>query len=173
MNIEQAVIENLRLLPRERQQDVLVFIHSLLPFDPEAEIKAEILEQIIPPLQQIQNFHDGLPSAVYASQLLRSIHTLSHQFSESAYGQILQTLNHCLSPNQRWGCYTVRYYQTVTDLLSELIDRPRIPVNDVQSANQTIEKISKAMIQSGIVIDQELEDPHCKHPLETQILHKS
>lgn len=31
MNIEQAVIENLRLLPRERQQDVLVFIHYYHP----------------------------------------------------------------------------------------------------------------------------------------------
>jgi hypothetical protein len=31
MNIEQAVIENLRRLPVDRQQDVLVFINSLLP----------------------------------------------------------------------------------------------------------------------------------------------
>jgi hypothetical protein len=65
MNIEQAVIEHLRLLPTDRQRDVLVFIQSLLPFAPETEVKAAILKQIIPPLQRIQNFHDGLPSAVY------------------------------------------------------------------------------------------------------------
>lgn len=158
MNIEQAVIENLRLLPTERQQDVLVFIHSLLPFDPEAEIKAAILKQVIPPLQQIQNFHDGLPSAIYASQLLRSLQVLSHQFSDSACGQVLQTLDQSLSPDQKWGCYTVKYYQTVTHLLSELIDRPRITANDVQSAIQTIERISETMTQPGIVTDQELED---------------
>jgi hypothetical protein len=47
MNIEQAVIEHLRLLPTDKQQDVLVFIQSLLPFDPETEVKAAILKQII------------------------------------------------------------------------------------------------------------------------------
>jgi hypothetical protein len=120
MNIEQAVIENLRLLPTDRQQDVLVFIHSLLPFDPEAAIKAAMLKQVIPPLQQIQNFHDGLPSAVYASRLLRSIQALAQEFSDSACGEVLQTLDQSLSPNQQWGCYTVEYYQTVAQLLSEL-----------------------------------------------------
>jgi hypothetical protein len=64
MNLEQAVI------------------------DPEAEIKTAILNQIIPPLQRIQNFHDGLPSAVYASRLLRSLQSLSHEFADSAYGQV-------------------------------------------------------------------------------------
>jgi hypothetical protein len=39
MNIERAVIE-----------------------DPEARIKAAILKQVTPPLQRIQNFHDGLTS---------------------------------------------------------------------------------------------------------------
>jgi hypothetical protein len=147
MNIEQAIIENLRLLPTDRQQD----IHSLLPFDPEAEIKAAILKQVIPPLQQVQNFHDGLPSAVYASRLLRSIQALSHEFADSAYGQVLQTLDQSLSPDQQWGCYTVEYYLSVVQLLSALIDRPRITTTDVQSAIRTIEQISETMTQPGIV----------------------
>jgi hypothetical protein len=140
MNIEQAVIQ------------------SLLPFDPETEIKAAILQQIIPPLQRIQNFHDGLPSAVYASRLMRSLQTLSHEFADSAYGQVLQALDQSLSPDQQWGCYTVEYYQTVAQLLSELIDRPHIHASDVQSAIGTIEQISQTMTQPGIVTDQELED---------------
>jgi hypothetical protein len=158
MNIEQAVIENLRLLPTDRQQDVLVFIHSLLPFDPETEIKAAILKQVIPPLQKIQNFHDGLPSAVYASRFLRSIQALAQKFPDSAYGQVLQALDQSLSPGQQWGCYTVEYYQTVVQLLSELVDRPRITATDVQSAIRMIEQISQTMTQPGIVTDQDLED---------------
>jgi hypothetical protein len=158
MNIEQAVIENLRLLPTDRQNDVLVYIHSLLPFDPEAEIRAAILKQVIPPLQKVQNFHDGLPSAVYASRFLRSIQALVQEFPDSAYGQVLQALDQSLSPGQQWGCYTVKYYQTVVQLLSELVDRPRITATDVQSAIGTIEKISQTMTQPGIVTDQELED---------------
>jgi hypothetical protein len=158
MNIEQAVIENLRRLPADRQQDVLVFINSLLPFEPEAEIKAAIRQQIIPPLQHIQNFHDGLPSAIYASPLLRSLQTLSQEFTDSAYGKVLQALDQSLSPGQQWGCYTVEYYRTVTHLLSKLVDQPRITTDDVQSAIQTIGQISATMTQPGIVTDQDLAD---------------
>jgi hypothetical protein len=140
MNIEQAVIQ------------------SLMPFDPETAIKAAILQQIIPPLQRIQNFHDGLPSAVYASRLLRSLQALSHEFADSACGQVIQALDQSLSPDQQWGCYTVEYYQTVAQLLSELIDRPHIHASDVQSAISTIEQISQTMTHPGIVTDQELED---------------
>jgi hypothetical protein len=158
LNIEQAVLENLRLLPTDRQNDVLVFIHSLLPFDPEAAIKAAILKQVIPPLQKIQNFHDGLPSAVYASRFLRSIQALAQEFPDSAYGQVLQALDQSLSPGQQWGCYTVEYYQTVVQLLSELVDRPQISASDVQSAVSTIEQISQTMTQSGIVNCWEVEE---------------
>ena len=95
---------------------------------------------------------------MYASRLLRSLQALSHEFADSAYGQVLQTLDQSLSPNQRWGCYTVEYYQTVAQLLSELIDRPRITATDIQSAISTIEQISQTMTQPGIVTDQDLED---------------
>jgi hypothetical protein len=148
MNIEQAVIDNLRLLPTERQRDVLVFIHSLLPLDPEAQIKAEILKQLIPPLQQIQNFHYGLPSAVYASKLLRATQALAHQFSDSALGQVLQALDQSLSPGQRWGSYTVEYYQTVTQLFSELTVRSTLTPSDIEFAIHKIGQISETMTQS-------------------------
>ncbi len=158
MNIEKAVIENLRLLPMAIQQDVLVFIHSLRPFDPQAEIKAAILKQVMPPLQNIQNFHDGLPSAVYSSRLLRSIQALAREFPDSACGQVLQKLDQSLSPDQQWGCYTVEYYQAVTQLLFELVSRPCITTTDLQLTICTIEQISQTMTQPGIVMDQELED---------------
>ena len=80
------------------------------------------------------------------------------QFWSVTLERLLRTLDQSLSPDQKWGCYTVKYYQTVTHLLSELIDRPRITANDVQSAIQTIERIGETMTQPGIVTDQELED---------------
>jgi hypothetical protein len=158
MNIEQDVITNLRLLPTERQQDVLVFIHSLLPLETQGEVKTAIRHQIIPVLRQIQNFHDGLPSAGYASKLLRSTQTLASQFSDTALGPLLRSLHQSLSPNQRWSYYTLEYYQTVTQLLSELVDRPTLTPSDIQSAIHAIEQISQTMTHSGIVTDQELED---------------
>jgi hypothetical protein len=158
MNLEQAVIDNLRLLPTDRQQDVLLFIHSLLPLEPEAEVKAAVLKQVIPVLQQIQNFHDGLPSAVYASRLLRATQALAHQFADSALGPVLQTLDQSLSPNQRWGSYTVEYYQAITQLLSELTARPTLVTSDIQWAIHQIEQISETMTQPGIVTDPALED---------------
>jgi hypothetical protein len=135
INIERAVIE-----------------------DPEARIKAAILKQVIPPLQRIQNFHDGLPSAVYASRFLRSIQALAQEFPDSACGQVLQALDQSLSPDQQWGCYTVEYYQTVVQLLSELVDRPSVTVRQVQSAIRTIEQISQTMTQPGIVNYWEVEE---------------
>jgi hypothetical protein len=158
MNIEQAVIDNLRLLPTDRQRDVLVFIHSLLPLDTEAQIRAEILEQVIPPLQQIQNFYDGLPSAVYASKLLRATQALADQFSDSALSQVLQAVDQSLSPDQRWGSYTVEYYQTVTQLLSELTARSTLTSGDIEFAIHKIGQISETMTQPGITMGQELED---------------
>ncbi len=158
MNIEQSVIANLRLLPTERQQDVLVYIHSLLPRDTQPELRRAILEQVIPALQQIQNFHDGLPSAVYADRLLRSTQSLSTQFPNAAFAQILQTLHRSLAEDNRWGCYTVEYYQTVTQMLTELTDRPTLLANEVEAIIDRLEQIRQSMIQTGIVTDQELED---------------
>jgi hypothetical protein len=158
MNIEQSVIANLRLLPMERQQDVLVYIHSLLRCDSQSDLRMEILEQVLPVLQQIQNFHDGLPSAVYADRLLRSTQALSTQFPDTALGPILQTLHRSLAEENRWGCYTVEYYQTVMQMLTELIDRPTLLPSDVESVSQQLEQIGQTMIQTGVVTDQELED---------------
>ena len=157
-NIEQSVIANLRLLPTERQQDVLVYIHSLLPRDAQSVIRAGILEQVIPALQQIQNFHDGLPSAVYADRLLRSTHALSTQFPNTALGQILQPLHRSLAEDNRWGCYTVEYYQTVMQILTELTDRLTLLLSDLEPTIDRLEEICQTMIQTGMVTDQELED---------------
>jgi hypothetical protein len=158
MNIEQSVIANLRLLPTERQQDVLVYIHSLLPRDSQPDLRMEILEQVLPALQQIQNFHDGLPSAVYADRLLRSTQALSTQFPDTALGQILKTLHRSLAEENRWGCYTVEYYQTVMQMLTELTDRPTLLPSDVEPIVHRLEAIGQSMIQTGVVTDQELED---------------
>jgi hypothetical protein len=142
----------------ERQQDVLVYIHSLLRCDSQSDLRMEILEQVLPVLQQIQNFHDGLPSAVYADRLLRSTQALSTQFPDTALGPILQTLHRSLAEENRWGCYTVEYYQTVMQILTELIDRPTLLPSDVESVSQQLEQIGQTMIQTGVVTDQELED---------------
>ena len=135
-----------------------VYIHSLLPRDSQSDLRMEILEQVLPALQQIQNFHDGLPSAVYADRLLRSTQFLSTQFSDTPFGQILQTLHRSLAEENRWGCYTVEYYQTVMQILTELTDRSTLLPSDVEPIVHRLEAIGQTIIQTGIVIDQELED---------------
>jgi hypothetical protein len=150
MNIEHAVIRNLRLLPTEKQQDVLVFINSLLPTPP-PDLKTHLRTQIIPNLQQIQHFHDNLPSAVYATGLLRSISTLPTS-------PITDILTQTLAQDHRWGTYTVEYYQTLIQILTDLTDRPTLTPIDLQSAAIAIEQISQTMTQPGIVTDQDLEN---------------
>jgi hypothetical protein len=146
------------VLSTDQQKAVLMFIHSLLPPDPEAEIRAAILNQLIPALQKIQAFHDGLPSAVYAGSLLRSAQALSHQYADSALGQILQKMDQSLSLNQRWGGYTVEYYQTLIKILFELIDRPSLTAPEIQAAIKRIEQISETMTQPVMVTGPMLKE---------------
>jgi hypothetical protein len=103
---------------------------------------------VLPALQQIQNFHDGLPSAVYADRLLRSTQALSTQFPDTALGQILKTLHRSLAEENRWGCYTVEYYQTVMQMLTELTDRPTLLPSDVESVSQQLEYMRHNFLRS-------------------------
>jgi hypothetical protein len=139
----------------ERQIDITASQTFMSVLDQSA-IRIGILEQVIPALQQIQNFHDGLPSAVYADshsgrlrqRLLRSTQALSTQFPDTAFGQIFKTLHRSLAEENRWGCHTVEYYQTVMQMLTELTDRPTLLPSDVESVIHQLEQIRHNFLRS-------------------------
>lgn len=161
MNIEQAVLENLRLLPSEKQQDVLVFIYSLLPpaeFITLDTTQTKTLTDICTATRQIQSFHDGLPSAVYADRLLRSTQSLITHSSNDPIGEFAQALYQSLATNNRWSYYTIEYYQTLHTLLTRWLELPNLKPDEIRAAVQTLNTISQSMTQSGTVSDRELND---------------
>ncbi|BAU14511.1 hypothetical protein LEP3755_50590 [Leptolyngbya sp. NIES-3755] len=156
MDLEQAVLENLRLLPSEKQQHVLTFIQSLLSPDQETLLKQRIVDELLPILQQIQNFHDGLPSAVYADKLLRTTEAIAVQYPSEPVGQFIQSFYKLLATDNRWCRFTAEFYQRIYDLLVSL-------TNSKISLQQAIKTLGETsadtdMIQSGNVTDLDLDD---------------
>ena len=68
------------------------------------------------------------------------------------------SIDRSLAEDNRWGCYTVEYYQTVMQILTELTHRPTLLLSDLETTIDRLEQICQTMIQAGMVTDQELED---------------
>ena len=160
MNIEQAVLENLRRLPSVKQQDVLTFICSLVPPDLTAErpLRQHIIEKVLPALADIQRFYDGLPSAVYAYHLLEVIKSIPTQFSTDTLAPFFQTLYQILTVENRWIRYPVEFYQAVYSLLSDISAPSQLTEVEVQKAIQTLEQLNLSLMGSGVAPDDEWED---------------
>ncbi len=159
MNIEQAVLENLRRLPSVKQQDVLTFICSLVPSDLTAErpLRQHIVEKVLPALAEIQRFYDGLPSAVYAYHLLEVIESIPTQFPTDALTPFFKTLYQVLTVENRWIRYPVEFYQAVYSLLSDISAPSQLSGVEVQPAIQTLEQLSLSLMGSGVAPDDEWE----------------
>jgi hypothetical protein len=164
MDIEQAVIENLRSLPSEGQAEVLSFIQSLrrklsLASQPTQPTSlTQTAEAVLLNLKRIQHFHDGLPSAVYACGLLETTQDILSRFPNDPLAKVLQALHDILSTENRWGRYTIEYYQLAHSLLTQLIQQQSIRDEDVTSAIHALDQSSLTMMHSGIVTDADLDD---------------
>jgi hypothetical protein len=138
-----------------------VFIKSLLPSDlpPRQILRVEVTEKILPDLQRIQWFHDGLPSAVYASSLLQALQDVLAQFPDDPLSKFLKVLYDTMSVENRWGRYSAAYYQLAHNLLSHLIDKGQsIQDDDVTQAIEALEQAAPNLMNTGVVTDADLDD---------------
>ncbi|MGG6269076.1 hypothetical protein ACQ4M3_32915 [Leptolyngbya sp. AN03gr2] len=163
MDIEQAVLENLRSLPSESQSEVLTFIKllrkRLIPSSPSHPTAFEqIVETVLLNLQRIQRFHDGLPSAVYAYGLLEATQNILVRFPDEPLAKFLDVLHKVLATDNRWGRYTVEYYQQIYSLLNQLAHQGSTSDAAIEAAIQQMEQTSLTLLQSGIVTDEDLDD---------------
>jgi hypothetical protein len=164
MDIEQAVIENLRSLPSEEQAEVLTFIQSLrqklslASQRTQSTSLTQTTEEVLLNLKRIQHFHDGLPSAVYTCSLLETTQDILSRFPNDPLAKFLQALHDILSTENRWGRYTIEYYQLAHSLLTQLTQQQLIRDEDAASAIHTLEQSSLSMMHSGIVTDTDLDD---------------
>jgi phosphoglycolate phosphatase-like HAD superfamily hydrolase len=160
MNIEQTVLEKLRLLPSTKQQDVLVFIQSLISPAEKTEhrLKQHTVEKVLPVLTEIQRFYDGLPSAVYAYGLFEATAAIDDRFPNDPLAPILKSLYSLLTTENQWIKYTAEFYQAVYLLLCDLTEQIFLSDTVIQEAIQTLHQLSTNMIQSGIVTDNEPDE---------------
>lgn len=146
MNIEQAVIENLRELPSQNQQEVLTFIKALQEkLEPQSSVqqalRSRLTDQLLPELQHIQRFHDGFPSAVYADSLLRTMQDMFTQFPDHPLTEVLTVLHDAMAFQNRWSSYTPEQYQEVYVLLESLSLCQSLSQSDVSQAIQQLSQV--------------------------------
>ena len=143
MNIEQAVLKNLRELPSQNQQEVLTFIEILqqrLKPDSSAQrsLQTQFADKLLPDLQHIQHFHDGYPSAVYADSLLRTLQNIFDQFPDHPLTAVLMVFHDAMAVQNRWTHYTPDQYQGAHTLLDRLFSYPSLSQSDVTQAIQAL-----------------------------------
>jgi hypothetical protein len=164
MNIEQAVLENLRELPSEEQQEVLTFIKTLQQkpkLEPPALelLRSQIATKLLPDLRHIQWLHDGYPSAVYADSLLRTLQEMFEQAPDDPLTEVLMVLHDAMAFQNRWIDYTPEQYQGAYILLESLIDRQSLNQEDVNQAIQELNRLGfntlpyEVIVSTGINLD--------------------
>jgi hypothetical protein len=122
MDIKQAVLENLELLPSEKQQ----------------ELRRPFIEKILLDLQQVQWFRDGLPSAAYAGHLMKTIKAMVQQIPADPLTEVLMALHDAMAHQNHWIQYTVQQYQDAVVLIKDLSDRPQLNREDTTQALQVL-----------------------------------
>jgi hypothetical protein len=146
MNIEQAVLENLRVLPSADQQEVLTFIKTLQQ-KPKSEVsgpqslRSQIAQKLLPDLQRIQWLHDGYPSAVYADSLLRTMQEMFEQAPDDRLTEVLMVLHDAMAFQNRWIDYLPEQYKGAYTLLESLVDRQSLNQVDVSQAIQELNRL--------------------------------
>lgn len=163
MDIEQAVLENLRSLPSESQSEVLTFIKLLRkrltpPSQTHPTAFEQIVETVLLNLQRIQRFHDGLPSAVYAYGILEATQNILVQFPDEPLAKFLAALHTVLATDNCWGRYTVEYYQRANSLLEQLAQQEVTSDAVIEGAIQQMEQAGLTLLQAGAVTDEDLDD---------------
>jgi hypothetical protein len=160
MDIKQAVLENLELLPSEKQQEVLGFIQSLLPHDPakQKDLRLPFVEQILIDLDRIQWLRDGLPSAAYAGHLMRTIKAMFKQIPADPLTEVLMALHDAMAYQNHWIQYTAEQYQNASGLIQDLSDRPQLTRQDTTQALQVLEELGFNTLPYEITIISDTDE---------------
>lgn len=136
MTVEQDVIETLRILPLEKQQEVLRFVQSLQPssLTVQKNLRLGFAEKILPDLQRIHRDRDEPPSPVYADSLIRTMREMRDRSPEDPFTQIVMALHNAMAFENRWVTYDGEQYLGAYTLLESLVDQDNLRPEEVQNA---------------------------------------
>jgi hypothetical protein len=162
MNIEQAVLDNLRELPPKNQKEVLTYIKALqqrLKLEAEAErIQwGQVAEQLLLDLRRMQWLHDGSPSAVYADSLLQSMQNLFDQTPDEPLTEVLMVLHDAMTFQNRWIDYTPKQYQGAYTLFEDLFKRSPLNQEDVSQAIQELGQLGFKTMPYEVAVSKDIE----------------
>jgi hypothetical protein len=162
MNIEQAVLDNLRELPSKNQEEVLAYIKALQQkLKPDAEAQrihwGQVAEQLLPDLRRMQWLHDGSPSAVYADSLLRTMQNLFDQAPDEPLTEVLMVLHDAMTFQNRWIDYTPEQYQRAYTLFETLFKRSPLSQENVSQAIQELGRLGFNTMPYEVAVSTDTE----------------
>lgn len=136
MSVEQDVIETLKVLPLEKQQEVLRFVQSLQPssLTTQKDLRISFAEKILPDLQRIHRDRDESPSPVYADSLIRTMREMRDRSPEDPFTQVVMALHNAMAFENRWVTYTGDQYLGAYTLLESLVAQDDLQPEEVQQA---------------------------------------
>lgn len=136
MSVEQDVIQTLRVLPPEKQQEVLRFVQSLQPQTAlsQKKLRLSFAEKLLPDLQRIHRDRTEPPSPVYADSLIRTMRDLRDRIPNDPFTQIVMALHNAMAFENRWVIYNGDQYLGAATLLQNLVHQDNLQPEDVQNA---------------------------------------
>jgi hypothetical protein len=162
MNIEQAVLDNLRELPSKNQEEVLAYIKALQQkLKPNVEAQrihwGQVAEQFLPDLRRMQWLHDGSPSAVYADSLLQTMQHLFDQAPDEPLTEVLMLLHGAMTFQNRWIDYTPEQYQGAYTLFEDLFKQSPLSQEDVSQAIQELGRLGFNTTPYEVAVSTDME----------------
>ena len=87
----------------------------------EGSPKGRRAQKLLSDLRRMQWLHDGLPSAVYANGLLRTMQNLFDQAPDESLIEVLMVFHDAMAFQNRWIDYTPEQYQGAYTLCENLV----------------------------------------------------
>ncbi|MBW4618893.1 MAG: hypothetical protein KME17_05985 [Cyanosarcina radialis HA8281-LM2] len=143
IDLEQTLLTNLRRLPPEKQQQVLVFVQSLQTSEPDnqQQLRHYLVSQILPDLQRIHRDRSEPPSPVYADSLIRAMREMRDRSPHDPLTKIIMALHNAMTFENRWITYNGDQYQQAYILLKSLVETESLSEKDVQPVILALENL--------------------------------
>ena len=137
MSLEQAVLENLKILSPKKQQQVLDFIKSLQLTTPEDQqrLREQFMAQILPDILRIHRDSDEPPSPVYADSLFRTMQAMTDQLPADPFTAVIRALHDAMAFQNNWVYYRDEQYRSAHQILQDLLHQANL---NSETAGQAI-----------------------------------
>ncbi|QIR41856.1 hypothetical protein HCG51_34840 (plasmid) [Tolypothrix sp. PCC 7910] len=117
----------------------------------------EITKAILVDLEKLASNSSEPIAAVYADNLLRTMHSMHDKLPFDPYTEVVMALYDALFFQNRWIDYNASQYRGVCDLLTSLVNQEIINNSSVEDAILTLENLGFDTLPFGVTLDKSLD----------------